>query len=383
MNGSTAATAIAVAAAAGVDYHSISFTIYISVVSAPLRSCAALYFVIIIIVIIFFRRCVSCRGSLNRSMCCTRITKHVFRVRHLSFRLIDFLRARSLAASIKNYGMRWMGWLALGLVRRIIVVVLVGGRSALCIYFTDGDRLHTILKLLPMPSHANWSAHTHTAVSNLNHDRNTLAHMRAWSLQSVRHPNTVYGIVARICYPLGACLDWFTMAFAIRCGCVSLFSLIEHPSHEAKLKMSIGFFYFAFSSLNIYRQMMPQIIRNRFSFVRVKCRHSTQLIWVPAFSTASLFRSILFKSRKCTHLFFYWRTRFVSISVNIVGTFIERARSFSIANRTLAWIHLKTALGSCIHPSGIGFVFHCRWSRRKDHIVFPASLCELWIFAIQ
>lgn len=55
-------------------------------------------------------------------------TKHVFC--HLSFRLIDFLRARSFAfALIKNYGMRWNGYGCAGAVSysmHIIVVVLVG-----------------------------------------------------------------------------------------------------------------------------------------------------------------------------------------------------------------------------------------------------------------
>lgn len=115
MNGSVAAAAIAFAVAAGVDYHSISFTIYISVVSAPLRSCATLYFVIIIIVIIFSRRCVSCRGSLNRSMCCTRST------RSTSFAIcrfvlsISYARALSLRPSkIGRDEVRWQRGCAAG-----------------------------------------------------------------------------------------------------------------------------------------------------------------------------------------------------------------------------------------------------------------------------
>lgn len=169
---------IAFAAAAGVDYHSISFTIYISVVSALLRSCAPVYFVSIIIIIIIISSLRSCRGSLNRSMCSTRNTEHVFR--HLSFSSHRFLtRALSIAfASIQNH----TGWGEMG-----GVDMLAGARFPNCVLsllFLWEDVVPYAFILLMGIAYTRFfknccrccrsvacqsTVHAHTALLNLNH----------------------------------------------------------------------------------------------------------------------------------------------------------------------------------------------------------------------
>lgn len=130
-------------------------------------------------------------------------------------------------------------------------------------------------------------------------------------------------------YPhlLGACLDWFTMAFAIRCGSVSLFSPIEHP-RRGQTKMVYRIFLlciFLFKYLStddalnypksffIRSRQMPSFHSSHFSGGLFHCK----------------FISLNFIQIQKVYAFvFYWRTRFVSVSVNICRNFhLARVRS--------------------------------------------------------
>lgn len=161
----------------------------------------------------------SCRGSLNRSM---RHTKHEARLSPFVVSSHRFLSRAPLPftlASIKNYGMRWNGCVALGLTLRIIVVVLVGGRSALCIYFTDGDRLHTILKLLPMLSQCRMPIEAHAQLYPIRSTTKIRSHICGPDLYSLLDTRIqIKNGCAHLCSVLLGCLDsrWHSLSILLR-----------------------------------------------------------------------------------------------------------------------------------------------------------------------